>query len=545
MAEAVNFIGLDSQPVSTDTIRIYERGTLDLLTGITDRAGGPLTNPFTVADAGVVDDWGFIPPPAEYDIYWVEGARNLGQALGSPNDNSKESLSTGHVSGLLLKINADDTLFDIESGYYKITIYSDLVNPPVTCIEYAGIEGVAPEFLLTHNASYIALDINGNVVQSSTPFTPTQRRSLDTVGAAIHSNNVNINVVNQIKAPVVASTNQLHDLIKAIGSLNLNGNLYSNNGVDLKIDRTAGIIWGLGINADDYTNPHSLALAEDIALTCRYRLQNGTEYANTQYVDPDNYDNGGVLTAVGINKFTIQHINMFQSGITRIQYGQTIYNTIESARAAVSTESFITEGNISDNAIFRSYLILRQGEINLDTAITNGTAEFVPVDKFGGAVGGITVLPVDVSLLEAEVGTETANRSWSPLRVRQAIEAWGITITSIFSGILKAVTSSEKTDYDATSGGTIDIDFTENDITIVADTTPFVINKGTGWPATGKACGQTCTIEGIGPFSFSFTGFTPVKNPSSVPDGSDVTTFLESRIKFQNGGFSIKKVGGE
>ena len=313
----------------------------------------------------------------------------------------KENLSTGYISGLALSINTDNTKFDIAEGYYIITDNTDSLNPVTTVKYYAGSTLNTPSYLATSKASYIALNISGTIIQSSSPFTNTERRSLCTIGAAIHSNNSNINVVNEIKAPIVADTNQLHDLIKVIGSLNESGNTYSANGANLLINRSAGRIWGLGINASNYNNPHSLTTIEDLALTFRYRLRDGTEYADTTLINPTQYDLNGVLTTVSNNKYTIQRINLFQSGITRVQYGQIEYASMNEALLYVQTDEFATEQNIAENAIFRAFLIIKKEVTNLTTAVAADEAHFIPVDKFGHVIGGASVALTYASIIAA------------------------------------------------------------------------------------------------------------------------------------------------
>lgn len=309
----------------------------------------------------------------------------------------KQNLPTGFITGLELSIKpGDSTKAIIGAGAYTVSDFSDLNNIQVNIIQVTTPIEFTPQYLNTNPASYIALDINQNVIQSSSPFDNDDRRTLALIGATIHSNLTIINVVNEIKAPIVAPTNQLHDLIKAVGSLNLEGNVYYPNGANLQIDKTAGQIWGLGINAQNYLDPHRLAIPAQTGLTFRYRLRNTSlpngESSDTNLIDPDNYDNAGVKTVVPNNKYTIQRINLFQSGLTRIQYGQTVYNNLDEAKTLVQTETFETEMNIADNAIFRAYLIIKKGVTNLTTAITNGDADFIPVDKFGNVIGGAGIV---------------------------------------------------------------------------------------------------------------------------------------------------------
>lgn len=308
----------------------------------------------------------------------------------------KQNIPTGFITGLELSIKpGDPTKAIIDVGVYAISDFSDIENIQIQLIQVTSPIEFTPQYLTTNPASYIALDINMNVIQSASPFDNEDRRTLALIGATIHSNLTIINIVNQIKAPIIAPTNQLHDLIEAVGSLNLEGNIYSANGANLQINKSSGLIWGLGINAQNYLNPHRLFIDEQIALTFRYRLRSTTlpngESVDLTIIDPDNYDNLGVKTIVPNNRFTVQRINLFQSGLTRIQYGQKVYNTLAEAKTLIQTDPFITEPNIAERAIFRAYLIIKKGVTNLSTAVSSGDADFIPVDKFGNVVGGAGV----------------------------------------------------------------------------------------------------------------------------------------------------------
>lgn len=363
-----------------------------------------------------------------------------GVLVSAPSENTvyngllvKQSLNTGYISGLILSINADNTKYNISSGYYIVTDNTNPINPTTVLKTFNGISGVTPTYLATSNITYIALDINGNIVTSLSPFTDSQRRSLVTVGGAVHSNRIYINVVNEIKAPIVGDVNQLHDLIKAIGSLNLNGNVYSPNGNNLYLDKSAGTIFGLGINASNSNDPHKLSISGQTQVSFRYRLRGGTEYSDTTSIDPSQYDLNGVLTPVNNNKFTIQHINLFQSGISRLQYGQVEYASIDDAILNLSSEPFITEQNIAENAIFRCYLIIKQGVTDLTAAIAASNAKFIAVDKFGNVIGS-----AGFSLTQANI---IAALGYTPENI-------GNKVTSISSGSTNTQYPSAKLFYD-------------------------------------------------------------------------------------------------
>jgi hypothetical protein len=66
--------GAASFPTAGDTVYVYDTGTTDQVTGLTDLDGGALSQPITVP--AVNSFWGFdTPDDRKVDIWWVEGAR--------------------------------------------------------------------------------------------------------------------------------------------------------------------------------------------------------------------------------------------------------------------------------------------------------------------------------------------------------------------------------------------------------------------------------------------------------------------------------------
>lgn len=298
----------------------------------------------------------------------------------------KAVLSTGLIKNGLISANGDPTKINITAGIGIISNFDDPENPTSTIVNFPAFTGITPTYLLTGTITYVAINNAAAVVMQATPFTPEQRRSLIVLGAVVHSNLTTINVINNISAPTNASTNQLHDFIEAVGALNLTGNKYTANGANLQLNKSAGLIFKLGSNfANDWKKPHELAQTAGTSLTFRYRTQNGTEGSDRINLDPALYDLNNVLTAVPNNKFTIQTVTMFQSGVTRIQYGQNVYDDLATAKNAVFTRNFVLEPNSKENGIIRAYIIMK----NTTTSLQNvADADILEAQKFGGIASG-------------------------------------------------------------------------------------------------------------------------------------------------------------
>lgn len=208
----------------------------------------------------------------------------------STADKLKGYLSTGLIKNGAITINGDPTKFNITAGIGIISNFDDPANPISTIINFPAFTGITPTYLTTGNITYIAINSTPAVVMQATPFTAIQRRDLIELGAVIHSNLTTINVINNLSSPTNASTNQLHDFMDFVGALNLSGNVYTANGANLQLNKSAGIIGKRGVNfINNWKDPHRLSQAGETALTFRYRTQNGTEGTDRVNLNPALY----------------------------------------------------------------------------------------------------------------------------------------------------------------------------------------------------------------------------------------------------------------
>lgn len=336
-------------------------------------------------------------------------------------DISKEytaSSSTGLFSGGELSINGvDNTKFDLSDGTgIVVDNWTDPVNPVLYEVSWSGLTSQTVTNIATQPVTYIGIDKNGIIVQSSSPFSNSEKRDYIDLGVLVHTNNTNITVVNN--QPVLSKEvgSQLYDLINGLGFFNVNGGIeFTPNGANLSIDHSAGTIFKQGANYEnDPTNPHVKTISSVAAYSdIRYRLRTaGSEITpGTAFVDPDNYDNAGVLTTVPTAKVTVQRINIFSSGDVRLQYGQNLYDSIEDAIANAPSEEFVIEPNIDQNGLFRAFLIVKQGATDLsDTQ----QATFIQASTFGKADETYPGAPYRTSIINA---TSTGLRSGGELTV--------------------------------------------------------------------------------------------------------------------------------
>lgn len=317
-------------------------------------------------------------------------------------------ISTGLLSGGKITINPlDNTRIDIDAGS---GIWVDFTQSPPSVLtqSWSKIEGVPINDIAIQPVTYISLDRDLNVIQTPAELLNMERRKWVELGIAVHTNRTNINVINTLAATVESTASQLHDFMEAVGPFNKSGNVYSAVGGNLQIRKTAGDIFKFGVAYDTTPfDPHTIDQSSVNPITFRYRKRDSVEYADTTSIDPNNYDLGGVLTAVQANRYTVQRIYMFQSGLTRIQYGQQEYQTLNEAIGTFEKESFQTELNMRTNGILRAFLVVKQGATNL---ADSAQAQFFDVSKFGtatGAGGG----GIDASTIITALGYTPANQT--------------------------------------------------------------------------------------------------------------------------------------
>lgn len=306
--------------------------------------------------------------------------------------------STGLLDGGVLSINGSNpATFDISQAIVGYTDYTTNAAAPTRNVAVYGPSTGNPVTNIAATATYVGINTPGlTVVQQTSPFSATQRRTIVALGAVV-SNGTQLIAVNNLPLVMRAGINQIQDLMEAIGPINKSGNVVSPNGVNLQINKSAGVLFKQGANFDsNEEDPHNKALAALTAANFNYRLSNGTQFATTNSIDTVNYESplGTLADIPTANKFTIQRVYIFTSNLIRIQYGQFLYATMAEAESSIATESFVTEQNIADNGTLIGFIIIRDSATDLSNV---ADAKFIPASKFGGPVGtgGTSILNTD------------------------------------------------------------------------------------------------------------------------------------------------------
>lgn len=340
-----------------------------------------------------LDDLGdvVVTTPATGDILEYNGTEFVNVA----NPGDVLASGTGVVTGGTLSIGTGGagvaTTFTIAAGTGQIV--DNTVDPPtVTNVSWVAQTNVAVTNLLTQLVTFVAIDSGGNVVQSATDFTPAQQREYIVIGVVVHSNQTTVNAVNQTQVVAYAPGAQLNDLMYSLGLFNVSGNIFTPNGANLKLNKSAGSLFRRGSNYTNLTdNPHVTSTPSLTQAPLRMQNQTGAGSASTTDVDVANYDVGGVTTAISpATRFSILRVFLFQSNLIAVQRGQALYVSLAEAKAAIQTETYVTNSILAANGLLRGFIVAQANATSLSDA---SKVFFIEAGRFGGSsgVGGLSV----------------------------------------------------------------------------------------------------------------------------------------------------------
>ena len=312
--------------------------------------------------------------------------------------------STGVVTGGVISINVgDNTTFDISAGEgHIVDSHTDPSNPVTSQIVWGAFTGEADSLLLTAPITFIGLErgtydpitdtYGANIVQQAGPFSTSQLRDIISTSITTHIQNISIENVVMNTRFIASPFNQLNDLATAIGTINIDGNVYSANGVNLKIDKSGGSTFNLGSNYNvSKKDPNIRANPGSTQTVFFGNYQDGVGGFNISInqtdIDANNWDDGsGVLQVVPNNRYSIFRAFYTVSEDTIIHYGQALYTSIANAEAALQTEAFTKNPALGDSPL-RSWIIVKGDTVDL-TDITR--VKFIEGGKFSSVASGAT-----------------------------------------------------------------------------------------------------------------------------------------------------------
>jgi hypothetical protein len=335
------------------------------------------------------------------------------------------NLYTGLLSGGLISATVSGTTFNISAGTgIVVTLNTGISKDFDTTIKYVkwnNITNIPLTYLTTHIQSFIAIDSNGNVVQSDAPYYNGQYNSLITIGTVIHQNFTFVNSSITYPNTAYGYKQRTYDFIKAFGPLKLNGlNIIPTNSLGLNISQ--GTAWADGRNyQNDPNNPSYITdTGTTVSKIFKYYQVSGNTFIqdtnnNLGYttIDPTLYNLNGVLTTVpgtGSNRqWTIQRVFWYPNSATKgivVYYGNKYYNSSTDAAANNQYEEFYEIENTKQNAVYLGAIVLRNNAVFTDST----SYLLLPAGIFrsvggGGGGGGIIVSTKLQDLNDVAVGT--------------------------------------------------------------------------------------------------------------------------------------------
>lgn len=280
-------------------------------------------------------------------------------------------VSTGIHYGGVLSVNAvDNTKVDISAGKGAVLDLTNPGDPLIVEVSWDNLTNVSVTNRLTADSSLFAVNKDGNVIQAATGFTNKEFRENIVLGGVSHPSNTIIAGTYAIKVPSENLASTVRELAEALGAINIEGNLFSANGANLGINRSAGKIFALGQNFDtDITNPNTVNTSASVGQSFLRLKTNGIGGSDItgsfNVMDVQQYDLNGTLTTLSTNSWV--NIPLFvypNSGTNLVKYGVAEHTTLEEALSALPTE---VVGNLPvlKTALLRGWLTVKKGATNL------------------------------------------------------------------------------------------------------------------------------------------------------------------------------------
>jgi len=287
---------------------------------------------------------------------------------------------TGLISGWVVTINAvDNTKFDV---WAFVAQFVDHSTQTVTRVTSAGFTGLTPTVFGT--ISDVVILSNGTI-STQDGVTPKDTRTkivLCRLGIPTGTTIIDIFNKKQVAFDMALSVRNTLDIISPI--FNYNGNVYSPNWVNLKLNKTSGIVNIEGSNfSNDIENPNNLTIGTQSALSFRYVYRNGswwaTVWALTTDITPNVMDDGtGILTTVNPSEpYTIQRIYLTPNGLALIEPWQIGYKTLNEAKLALPSSSHVR--TVARSSLARCGVVVKYNATALNTTDTL----FLPADEMG------------------------------------------------------------------------------------------------------------------------------------------------------------------
>lgn len=308
---------------------------------------------------------------------------------------------TGVLYGCLPSITSGSTTqFDVSSGKVCIVDWTAVSGNQgksrSQVLTYLGDTGITPLCGATNNVItplFLTESISAGiaqlqqVVQSGDEFDNVTRRDKVQLPIVLHTNiSGNIDLFTDNFQLAYEWNQQINDVLHIIG-ITSDGNRYSAGVSGNFVNRATGSGSRLHFNAgNDSKNPTNRSSSAVSGIGFLYTKQlsgggGGEQTGGFRFtIDPDQFDDNGTLTTVGVNDFSIQTLTFFpDSSGQSISYGQTTYASLGAAETAITDGSYLDlyiKPPGSSAGVDITYLIIRVGTTDLNNA---ADAKFIQI----------------------------------------------------------------------------------------------------------------------------------------------------------------------
>jgi len=275
---------------------------------------------------------------------------------------------------------------------YIVNNETNSALPTYTYINYPGELNKTVTSIGTGTGTYVMLSASNTIVFQNTFPTSAERKSMIYLSKISHPNLTSISFALDEVDFITSPLAQFRDVFQAIQYIKGGITVTGNSG--LTINNSNGKLTGDGINfVINKAIPNTVDIPSANPRNFLLLNQSGAVGSFVTTIDPINIDVAGVTTVIGgsTNRSSIQYLYYAPGVGFAIQRGQTIYDTLPDAIAAVGRESFIVRANLVNNSILIAAICLRHTTTDMNNL---SFVRILPSDKFGqisGAAAGITI----------------------------------------------------------------------------------------------------------------------------------------------------------
>lgn len=278
------------------------------------------------------------------------------------NTNQFQSSSTSVTSYTLTGVGTPSLTF-IVNGQIR-----NPVSGVVTVLNNQTFTDHAVTHFTNTGVTYMGVKSDLTLTMQETRFTTEQRYNHLVEWVIVYNTSSPFNIIAFNHYPNTTNQigQQLHNFMRNQGAKVLSGGQYSGIGTaGLHLQREASLVQDVGWGDLDSDNPNERSLsALTSTITFNTRISTGDYLTGQTVIDPTIYESApGVVSTVPLPiDVTVYRLTFFNSNLTRVQIGQTLYPSIDVAIAATIAhqDAYNTEANIAANGITSTFLAIQK-----------------------------------------------------------------------------------------------------------------------------------------------------------------------------------------